>query len=81
MIDDDGERLLPPPQGVTVVDPCGAGDSLSAGFALALAVGAETEVALRFGIIVATVTVGKQGTGRAAAEEVLALAATTQLGG
>ena len=81
LIDDDGERLLPAPQGVPVVDPCGAGDSLSAGFALALAAGAGTEAALRFGIIVAAVTVGKQGTGKATAEEVLELAATTELGG
>ncbi|MXY70569.1 MAG: ribokinase [Acidobacteriia bacterium] len=81
LIDDDGERLLPPPQGVTVVDPCGAGDSLSAGFAFALAVGATTEAALRFGIIVAAITVGKRGTGKATVEEVLELAATTELGG
>ena len=81
LIDDEGKRLLPTPQGVTVVDPCGAGDSLSAGFALALAVGAGTESALRFGIIVAAVTVGKRGTGKATVEEVLELAATTELGG
>ncbi|MYC66767.1 MAG: ribokinase [Acidobacteriia bacterium] len=81
LIDDDGERLLPAPQGVPVVDPCGAGDSLSAGFALALAAGAGTEAALRFGIIVAAVTVGKRGTGKATVEEVLELAATTELGG
>lgn len=81
LIDDDGERLLPPPKGVTVVDPCGAGDSLSAGFAFALAVGATTEAALRFGIIVAAITVGKRGTGKATVEEVLELAATTELGG
>lgn len=81
LIDDDGEQLLPAPQWVPVVDPCGAGDSLSAGFALALAVGAGTEAALRFGIIVASVTVGKLGTGAAAPEEVLGLAATTELGG
>lgn len=80
LIDDDGERLLPPPQGVKVVDPCGAGDSLSAGFALALAVGAETEAALRFGIIVAAVTVAKQGTGRATPDEVFAMAATAKQG-
>lgn len=81
LIDDDGERLLPAPQGVPVVDPCGAGDSLSAGFALALAAGAGTEAALRFGIIVAAVTVGKRGTGKATVEEVLELAATTELDG
>ena len=81
LIDDDGERLLPPPKGVTVVDPCGAGDSLSSGLAVALATGAGTEAALLFGIIVAAVTVGKQGTGKATVEEVLELAAKTELGG
>ena len=81
LIDDEAERLLPPPQRMTAVDPCGAGDSLSAGLALALAAGAGTEAALRFGIIVAAVTVGKLGTGKATVEEVLELAGTKELGG
>ena len=80
LFDSDGKRLLPVSEATKAVDPCGAGDSLSAGFALALAAGAETEAALRFGIIVAGVTVGKLGTGRATPDEVLALAATADQG-
>ena len=80
LFDSDGKRLLPVPESAKVVDPCGAGDSLSAGFALALAAGAETEAALRFGIIVAGVTVDKVGTGKATPDEVLALAATAGQG-
>ena len=76
LIDCGGERLLPAPEVAGPVDPCGAGDSLTAGLALALAAGARTEEALRFGTIVAGVTVGKPGTGKAAPGEVLALAAT-----
>ena len=78
LVDADGERLLPVPEAVTPVDPCGAGDSLTAGFTLALAAGAGTEAALRFGIIVAGITVGKLGTGRATPAEVLALAKTME---
>ena len=76
LIDAGGEQLLPAAEAAPVVDPCGAGDSLTAGLALALAAGARTEEALRFGIIVAGVTVGKHGTGKATADEVCALAAT-----
>ena len=76
LIDRDGQRLLPAPAAAELADPCGAGDALAAGFALALAAGARIEAALRFGIIVAGVTVGKLGTGKANADEVRALAAT-----
>ena len=55
-----------------VIDTCGAGDSLAAGVALAVAGGSDIEFALRFGIIVAGVTVGKLGTGYASPQEVLA---------
>lgn len=77
LIDRDGQRLLPTPEAAESADPCGAGDSLAAGFALALAAGAGIEAALRFGIIVAGVTVGKLGTGKATPDAVRALAATT----
>ena len=77
LIDRDRQRLLPAPEGAEAADPCGAGDALAAGFALALAAGAGSEAALRFGIIVAGVTVGKLGTGKANPDEVRALAATT----
>ncbi len=72
MVDEAGASLIPAAPVRKVVDPCGAGDSLSAGLALALAVGAELEQALRFGIIVAGITVGQPGTGAAAPAEVLA---------
>jgi len=76
LIDRDGQRLLPAPEAAESADPCGAGDALAAGFALALAAGAGSEAALRFGIIVAGVTVGKLGTGKATPAEVCTLAAT-----
>ena len=65
LVDGDGQRLLAAANEAEVVDVCGAGDSLAAGMALGLAAGAPTEDSLRFGIIVAGVTVGKSGTGRA----------------
>ena len=74
LVDGDGTRLLEARAAGEPVDPCGAGDSLAAGLALALVAGARTEAALRFGIIVAGVTVTKQGTGAASPAEVLAAA-------
>ncbi|MCS6954181.1 MAG: PfkB family carbohydrate kinase [Bryobacterales bacterium] len=53
------------------VDICGAGDSFSAGAALALAAGASPVEAARFGNLVASVTIMKKGTGTAAPHEVL----------
>lgn len=56
------------------VDICGAGDSFSAGAAMALAVtGAAVEAAM-FGNLVASITIMKKGTGTASPEEVLAIA-------
>lgn len=53
------------------VDICGAGDSFSAGAALALAAGASPFEAARFGNLVASVTIMKKGTGTASPSEVL----------
>jgi rfaE bifunctional protein kinase chain/domain len=53
------------------VDICGAGDSFSAGAALALAAGASPVEAARFGNLVASVTIMKKGTGTASPAEVL----------
>lgn len=53
------------------VDICGAGDSFSAGAALALAAGASPLEAARFGNLVASITIMKKGTGTAAPHEVL----------
>jgi bifunctional ADP-heptose synthase (sugar kinase/adenylyltransferase) len=54
------------------VDICGAGDSFSAGTALALAASGSPLDAARFGNLVASITIMKQGTGTASPEEVLA---------
>jgi rfaE bifunctional protein kinase chain/domain len=53
------------------VDICGAGDSFSAGAALALAAGASPADAARFGNCVTSVTIMKNGTGTASPSEVL----------
>jgi sugar/nucleoside kinase (ribokinase family) len=54
------------------VDICGAGDSFSAGAAMALAVTRAPVEAARFGNLVASVTIMKKGTGTASPAEVLA---------
>ncbi len=54
------------------VDICGAGDSFSAGGALALAAGATAVEAARLGNLAASITIMKKGTGTASPEEVLA---------
>jgi sugar/nucleoside kinase (ribokinase family) len=53
------------------VDICGAGDSFSAGAALALKVTGDPVAAARFGNLVASITIMKKGTGTASPEEVL----------
>src|SRR5262249_35125362 len=53
------------------VDICGAGDSFSAGAALALSITESPDDALRFGNIVASITIMKKGTGTASPSEVL----------
>src|SRR5207244_1933689 len=54
------------------VDICGAGDSFTAGAAMALAVTASPREAARFGNLVASITIMKKGTGTASPEELLA---------
>jgi rfaE bifunctional protein kinase chain/domain len=53
------------------VDICGAGDSFSAGAALALRVTGDALAAARFGNLVASLTIMKKGTGTASPEELL----------
>lgn len=53
------------------VDICGAGDSFCAGFAAALAATRSPVEAVRFGNLVASVTIMKKGTGTASPEEIL----------
>jgi bifunctional ADP-heptose synthase (sugar kinase/adenylyltransferase) len=60
------------------VDICGAGDSFSAGAALALTVTGSPVEAARFGNLAASVTIMKRGTGAASLEEVLAAAASLE---
>lgn len=55
------------------VDICGAGDSFSAGAALALKVTGDPAASVRFGNQVASITIMKKGTGTASPEEILAL--------
>jgi rfaE bifunctional protein kinase chain/domain len=52
------------------VDICGAGDSFSAGAALALAAGASSTDAAQFGNLVASITIMKKGTGTATPGEI-----------
>ena len=54
------------------VDICGAGDSFSAGAALALRVTGSAADAARLGNLVASITIMKKGTGTASPQEVLA---------
>lgn len=64
---------------VQPVDICGAGDSFTAGAALALAATGSPVEAARFGNLVASVTVSKPGTGTATPEEVLAAGGALRL--
>jgi rfaE bifunctional protein kinase chain/domain len=69
----DGEREVwaPALRVPNPVDICGAGDSFSAGAALALAAGASALESARMGNLVASVTIRKKGTGTASPDEVL----------
>ncbi|MDZ7639093.1 MAG: PfkB family carbohydrate kinase [Bryobacterales bacterium] len=53
------------------VDICGAGDSFSAGAAMALAATGDPVLAARFGNLVASITIMKKGTGTASPDEIL----------
>ena len=70
--DDAGERLIPGKRIAQPVDICGAGDSFTAGAAAALKITGSPDEAVRFGNLVASITVMKPGTGTASPEEVLA---------
>jgi rfaE bifunctional protein kinase chain/domain len=70
VVDDSGETWVRTRAVAQPVDICGAGDSFSAGAALALAAGATPLEAAAFGNIVASITIMKKGTGTASPEEV-----------
>lgn len=72
LLDGQGETWVRTRPVTEPVDICGAGDSFSAGAALALSCGAAPADAARFGNYVASVTIMKKGTGTASPDEVLA---------
>ncbi len=67
----EGEQWVPTVKVKNPVDICGAGDSFSAGAAMAMAAGASVPEAIDFGHRVASITVMKKGTGTATPEELL----------
>ena len=73
---DDGVQRLSAIATGDPVDTCAAGEAFDAGMALALRAGARIDSAVRFGTMVASVTIMKSGSGEASAEEVLAVADT-----
>jgi rfaE bifunctional protein kinase chain/domain len=74
VVEDGAETAVPAFQVGEPVYVAGAGDSFSAGAALALAITGSAMEAARFGNLVASITVKKRGTGVASPEEVLAAA-------
>lgn len=71
VVNGDGEHWIPTRPVERPVDICGAGDSFSAGSALAMRVSRNAAAAARFGNLVASITIMKKGTGTASPEEVL----------
>ena len=69
----DGERLQIPSVARTVYDVSGAGDTVIAVLALALAAGAPIEQAMQLANFAAGAVVEKLGTATASPEEILAL--------
>lgn len=74
VVGDGDERQVPALTVPNPVNVSGAGDSFSAGAALALAITGSPADAAQFGNLVASVTVRKRGTGVATPEEILAAA-------
>ena len=76
VVDDRGEQWIPATAVANPVDICGAGDSFSAGAAMALVVTGDAVQATSFGNLVAGITIMKKGTGTASPREILAVAET-----
>jgi rfaE bifunctional protein kinase chain/domain len=74
VVEDGAQWVFPALPVGDPVDVSGAGDSFSAGAALALAITGSATDAARFGNLVASIAVKKRGTGAASPEEVLAAA-------
>jgi len=72
VVEAGAESVVPAFEVGNPVDVSGAGDSFSAGAALALAITGSPLEAARFGNLVASITVQKRGTGVASPPEVLA---------
>jgi len=72
IVDGTGEHRVPTVAVAEPVDICGAGDSFSAGAALAMAACGDIHQAARVGNLVASVTIMKKGTGTATPDEVIA---------
>jgi rfaE bifunctional protein kinase chain/domain len=72
IVDGAGARWVRADRVERPVDICGAGDSFSAGASMALKVSGDAEAAVRFGNLVASITIMKPGTGTASPEEILA---------
>lgn len=72
VVDENTETLVPACTVEPPVDICGAGDSFSAGAAVALAITGSATEAARIGNLVASITIMKKGTGTASPAEVLA---------
>ncbi len=71
IVEPTGERFCKTKPIPKPVDICGAGDAFSAGAAMALAVTGSPVEAVRFGNLVASITIMKKGTGTASPAEVL----------
>jgi rfaE bifunctional protein kinase chain/domain len=69
-----GEIAVPGRKVDNPLDLCGAGDSFNAGAAMAFRICGDLVQATRFGNLVASITITKQGTGTASASELLAVA-------
>jgi rfaE bifunctional protein kinase chain/domain len=69
VVAEERETLVPTRAVEKPVDICGAGDSFSAGAAIALAITGSPLDAARVGNVIASVTIMKKGTGTASVEE------------
>ncbi len=69
VVDECGSTMVPARHVDHPVDICGAGDSFSAGAALALKVTGDPLAAAHFGHLVASITIMKKGTGTASPDE------------
>jgi len=71
IVDGAGVRWVGTERVEKPVDICGAGDSFSAGASMALKASGDPEAAVRFGNLVASITIMQRGTGTASPEEIL----------